>query len=112
MHAHQLVCRLRAQPGLCKCCARASPPILRATRPGCCQRTETDALKAGLTPNPERNLKQVSPIGRNCSQSERDDFEKYDHEHKIRSTMVSKLESEFADYGLKYSIGGQVQDRT
>ena len=51
---------------------------------------------------------QVSPIGRNCSQAERDEFEKYDLEHKIRSTMVSKLETEFADYGLKYSIGGQV----
>ena len=47
----------------------------------------------------------VSPIGRNCSQKERDDFEKYDEVHKIRSTMVSKLEAEFADYGLKYSIG-------
>ena len=51
----------------------------------------------------------VSPIGRNCSQSERDDFEKYDQVHNIRSTMVSKLEAEFADYGLKYSIGAARQ---
>ena len=95
--ANRLVCML------CACLAShpSAPPDLAVA----------NALNAGLTPNPEPNLKQVSPIGRNCSQSERDDFEKYDHEHKIRSTMVSKLESEFADYGLKYSIGGQVQDR-
>ena len=52
----------------------------------------------------------VSPIGRNCSQSERDDFEKYDEVHKIRSAMVSKLEEEFADFGLKYSIGVGMPD--
>ena len=26
----------------------------------------------------------VSPIGRNCSQEERDDFEKYDHQAGVR----------------------------
>ncbi len=50
----------------------------------------------------------VSPIGRNCSQSERDEFEKYDHVHKVRETMVAALKKEFADYNLTYSIGGQI----
>ncbi|KAF4322650.1 hypothetical protein BBO99_00003635 [Phytophthora kernoviae] len=50
----------------------------------------------------------VSPIGRNCSQEERDEFEKYDHIHKIRETFVEKLRAEFAEYNLTYSIGGQI----
>ncbi|KAJ8575875.1 hypothetical protein ON010_g3336 [Phytophthora cinnamomi] len=54
----------------------------------------------------------VSPIGRNCSQEERDDFEKYDHIHKIRETFVEKLRAEFPDYNLTFSIGGQGWDKT
>jgi phosphomannomutase len=50
----------------------------------------------------------ISPIGRNCSQSERDDFEKFDHEHKIRAGIIRELQTAFPDYGLKYSIGGQI----
>jgi phosphomannomutase len=50
----------------------------------------------------------ISPIGRNCSQSERDDFDKYDKEHKIREQLVKVLEEEFKDYGLKFAIGGQI----
>ena len=51
----------------------------------------------------------VSPIGRNCSQEERDAFEKYDHIHKIRETFVERLRDEFRDYNLTFSIGGQVR---
>ena len=50
----------------------------------------------------------VSPIGRNCSQEERDAFEEYDKVHNIRKKMVAALEEEFADFGLKFSIGGQI----
>ncbi|CAH0485863.1 unnamed protein product [Peronospora farinosa] len=50
----------------------------------------------------------VSPIGRNCSQEERDEFEKYDHIHKIRETFVERLRDEFLDYNLTFSIGGQI----
>lgn len=50
----------------------------------------------------------VSPIGRNCSQAEREEFEKYDAVHKIRSTFVSVLQDKFADLNLTYSIGGQI----
>ena len=50
----------------------------------------------------------VSPIGRNCSQKERDDYEKYDLENKIREMFVQALKKEFPDYGLTYSIGGQI----
>lgn len=50
----------------------------------------------------------ISPIGRNCSYEERNEFEKFDKEHKIRETMVSALQSKFPDLNLKYSIGGQI----
>jgi phosphomannomutase len=50
----------------------------------------------------------VSPVGRNCSQQEREDFNEYDNVHKIRETMVAALQTRFPDYGLKYSIGGQI----
>lgn len=50
----------------------------------------------------------VSPIGRNCSQEERDDFEKYDKVHNIRKKMVSVLREKFAHLNLTFSIGGQI----
>jgi phosphomannomutase len=50
----------------------------------------------------------ISPIGRNCSREERDAYEIYDLEHKVRETMVSTMRKEFADLNLTYSIGGQI----
>jgi phosphomannomutase len=42
----------------------------------------------------------VSPIGRNASTEERDAYEKYDKEHKIRETLVAILKEKFSDLGL------------
>jgi phosphomannomutase len=42
----------------------------------------------------------VSPIGRNASVEERNEFEAYDKEHHIRADMVNALKKEFPDYGL------------
>ncbi|XP_044732096.1 phosphomannomutase [Chrysoperla carnea] len=50
----------------------------------------------------------ISPIGRSCSRQERNDFEIYDREHLVRQKMIDALQKEFPDYGLKYSIGGQI----
>lgn len=50
----------------------------------------------------------VCPIGRNCSQSERDAFEVYDKKHGVREAFVKVLREKFADYDLQYSIGGQI----
>jgi len=50
----------------------------------------------------------VSPIGRNCSQKEREEFEVYDKEHNIRPVMVKVLEEKFKDFNIKFSIGGQI----
>lgn len=50
----------------------------------------------------------ISPIGRNCSREERNDYEKFDLEHKVRETMVAKMKEEFSDLDLTFSIGGQI----
>ena len=42
----------------------------------------------------------VSPVGRNATVQERNDYEKYDKEHNIRSKFVETLRKEFSDYGL------------
>jgi len=55
-----------------------------------------------------QGMLNVSPIGRNCSREERNEFEKFDLANKIRETMVEKMKVEFADLDLTYSIGGQI----
>lgn len=50
----------------------------------------------------------VSPIGRNASIAERNEFEAYDKIHKVRKQLVDVLRERFADYGLTFSIGGQI----
>ncbi|KAL9647451.1 hypothetical protein ABK040_006812 [Willaertia magna] len=65
-------------------------------------------IKRGTFIEFRNGMINISPIGRNCSQEERNDFEKYDHEHHIRRDLVNLLENKFKDYNLKYSIGGQI----
>ncbi|KAL8954075.1 MAG: hypothetical protein Q9222_000132 [Ikaeria aurantiellina] len=50
----------------------------------------------------------VSPIGRNATVQERNDFVEFDKEHKIREKFVSVLKEKFGDLGLTFSIGGQI----
>ena len=47
----------------------------------------------------------MCPVGRSCSQEERDQFGEYDKEHKIREKFVADLRIKFKDLGLVYSIG-------
>ena len=42
----------------------------------------------------------VSPIGRNASTKERDDYQAYDLANDIRKDFVEALKKEFHDYGL------------
>ena len=39
----------------------------------------------------------ISPIGRNCSRPERNDFEAFDKDAKVRETMVGILRKEFGE---------------
>ncbi|ENN73958.1 phosphomannomutase 2 [Dendroctonus ponderosae] len=50
----------------------------------------------------------ISPIGRSCSQEERDAFEIYDKKYQVRATMIETIKKEFPNFGFTYSIGGQI----
>ncbi|KAJ6344191.1 hypothetical protein OIU76_005837 [Salix suchowensis] len=65
-------------------------------------------IKRGTFIEFRNGMLNVSPIGRNCSQEERDEFEKYDKVHNIRPKMVSDLREKFAHLNLTFSIGGQI----
>jgi len=53
-------------------------------------------------------LINIAPAGRSCTKTERDQFEAYDKEHKIREQFIAALKEKFPDYKLTYSIGGQI----
>lgn len=58
-------------------------------------------------------LINVCPVGRSCSQAERDQFNAYDNEHQIRKRFIEELERRFGPesdepLGLVYAIGGQI----
>ncbi|MEW5319839.1 MAG: hypothetical protein WDW38_010964 [Sanguina aurantia] len=65
-------------------------------------------IKRGTFIEFRNGMMNVSPIGRNCSQEERDAFEKYDHEAGYRKKFVEVLKEKFSEYNLTYSIGGQI----
>ncbi|XP_018325482.1 phosphomannomutase [Agrilus planipennis] len=65
-------------------------------------------VKRGTFVEFRAGMLNISPIGRSCSQEERDDFERYDKIHGIRKTMIEAIKKEFPDIGLTYSIGGQI----
>lgn len=51
----------------------------------------------------------MTPLYIDCeSNEERHAFEAYDKEHQIRSKFVNILKEKFSDYGLTFSIGGQI----
>lgn len=47
----------------------------------------------------------VSPVGRNASTQERNDYEKYDKQHQIRAKFVEALKENCGDFGLTYVVG-------
>ncbi|KAH7291882.1 hypothetical protein KP509_29G040100 [Ceratopteris richardii] len=65
-------------------------------------------IKRGTFIEFRSGMLNVSPIGRNCSQEERDEFERFDKVAKVRETMVSVLRGKFAHFDLTFSIGGQI----
>ncbi|KAG6854025.1 DNA-directed DNA polymerase delta [Blastosporella zonata] len=65
-------------------------------------------IKRGTFIEFRNGMVNVSPIGRNATIEERLAFEAYDKEHGLRAAFVKVLQEKFADYGLTYSIGGQI----
>ena len=50
----------------------------------------------------------ISPIGRSCSQKERDEFDEWDKTNKIREQIIYKIKNELPELNLQFSIGGQI----
>ncbi|GBG31489.1 Phosphomannomutase [Hondaea fermentalgiana] len=66
-------------------------------------------VKRGTFVEYRQGMLNISPIGRQCSREERNAFEAYDKEAKVREKMVAALDKEFGDkFNLKFSIGGQI----
>jgi len=65
-------------------------------------------IKRGTFVEFRNGMINVSPIGRNATMAERHAFTAYDKEHGIRAAFVKVLQAKFPDYGLTYSIGGQI----
>ena len=53
-------------------------------------------------------MMNISPIGRNCSKEERNEFEEFDKTAKVRPQFIEALKKELHDIDLQYSIGGQI----
>ncbi|KAF1971532.1 eukaryotic phosphomannomutase [Bimuria novae-zelandiae CBS 107.79] len=65
-------------------------------------------IKRGTFIEFRNGMINVSPIGRNASGDERNEYEQYDKQHGIRTTMIAKLKEAFPNLGLTYSVGGQI----
>lgn len=66
-------------------------------------------VKRGTFVEFRNGMINVSPIGRNCAQEERDAFEEYDKKHGVRDKFVKELREKFGTkMGLQFSIGGQI----
>jgi phosphomannomutase len=65
-------------------------------------------IKRGTFVEFRAGMLNISPIGRNCSRDERNDYERFDLPNNIRKDMVAAMEKKFAHLNLKYSIGGQI----
>lgn len=59
-------------------------------------------MKRGTFIEFRQGMLNLSPIGRNCSREERNEFEKFDLANGIRKTMVQKMKEEFADLNLTF----------
>lgn len=57
-------------------------------------------VKRGTFVEFRNGMVNVSPVGRNASLAERNAFNKYDDEHKVREKFIKALKEKFPDYGL------------
>lgn len=61
-------------------------------------------VKRGTFVEFRNGMINVSPIGRNASVQERNEYEKFDLEHKVREKFVQAIKQEFPDLGLTYAL--------
>jgi hypothetical protein len=61
-------------------------------------------VKRGTFVEFRNGMINVSPIGRNATIQERNEYEKFDLEHKIREQFVHAIREKFPDLGLTYVV--------
>lgn len=54
------------------------------------------------------SMLNLCPVGRSCSQKERDEFAAFDKKNNIRKKFVEALYKNFPEAGLEFAIGGQI----
>jgi phosphomannomutase len=65
-------------------------------------------VKRGTFVEFRNGMINVSPVGRNASVQERNDYEAYDKANGIRVKFIEALRAKFGHLGLNYAIGGQI----
>ncbi|KAK7031384.1 eukaryotic phosphomannomutase [Favolaschia claudopus] len=65
-------------------------------------------IKRGTFVEFRNGMVNVSPLGRNATIAERNEFEAFDKKHNIRVNFIKAIKEKFPDYGLTYSIGGKI----
>jgi phosphomannomutase len=74
-------------------------------------------IKRGTFIEYRNGMLNISPVGRACSQEERDEFEEYDKSHNIRKIMIKNIKNKWKKYldennldllKIQFSIGGQI----
>ncbi|KAM0471465.1 hypothetical protein ACHAPX_009378 [Trichoderma viride] len=65
-------------------------------------------IKRGTFIEFRNGMVNISPVGRNASTKERNEFEAYDKDAKVREKFVAALKEKFGNLGLTFSIGGQI----
>ncbi|KAF8955566.1 phosphomannomutase [Flammula alnicola] len=65
-------------------------------------------IKRGTFVEFRKGIVNVSPIGRNATIQERNEFEALDLKNGYRAGLILALKEKFPDYPLTYSIGGQI----
>lgn len=87
----------------------------------CCLRALANAkcpVKRGTFIEYRNGMINISPVGRACSQSEREEFNEFDNLFKIRENLILDVQEQWKTYiefkhltllpKLKFSIGGQI----
>ncbi|EER17772.1 phosphomannomutase, putative [Perkinsus marinus ATCC 50983] len=65
-------------------------------------------VKRGTFVEYRMGMLNFSPVGRQCSQEERIQFNEYDKQHGIRQKFVEEMDKQFSKYGVQFAIGGQI----
>ncbi|KTW30122.1 hypothetical protein T552_00600 [Pneumocystis carinii B80] len=65
-------------------------------------------IKRGTFIEFRNGMINISPLGRNSTKQERNEFEEYDKKYQVRKEFICALQKEFSGYGLTFSIGGQI----